>query len=979
MSKQEIEIAIKVRSETEQLRDTIEAFGHLRLAIKSVRDPFKEASQSARDFDKRLDDLSTHRKDLKKLQESLKDVAGSMPRVGGKIGGGDAGKSAEDAVAGFFPKVETLLGHPAAKVGMFAGKLVIEGIAAGMERNAMMEDQVVAFTPLLKSAEAAKDRVAELSAFAATSPFDLPSVAQASRTLEQFGGATLSTGEGLRIVGDAAAATGQPIGEVSRYMGELYAGLKNGTPVQETTQRMVEMNLISADQANHLNSLAESGGATGRAYEVLGETFGRFGGTMKAQGETLGGMVHTLKETWLSDLGEMTSGLSKLAKASLKTALEVQGAVPTAAQQLTDDALNARRRADAPKSREDLDQQIKDAEAKSAEIAQSLESAKQALAELKYANFLALGPISGYAAYKFTESRLKKDIEDLGQAKLAYKGVQKALAKDGETNLAESLETQKRQEEEAARKKSEYAYGEQLKQNEAEQLQRLEVRRRQSLPLKEQADLARADLAKLEEEKKGLEALKDRPNEFKQRTLDLTEELIEGTARLRVLEQGVEAEQRKAADDRERSARAAEQNAKQAEENLKKAEEQAQRTKKAADEAAAAAQKARDEASRKSLNDDIQSADSNWRMTRLEKYNYKRSVMLRELDGPVSEKEYDEYVEKQGPDPSNVGDMYLSNMTELRGQTEMFATDFAKILTSPISGFQSAFGSALDQLLEKGATAGEFFGGIAKGIATSMRKAFTDMVTNWVTSHIVMKGVALAYDGFLKLLRWAGVLDENKAEAQKIAPKVANATLASIGSFGVAAAIGVAAIAGILASMGAFAEGGLTPGKPTLAWVGEEGPELVIPAPATARFSAEQRAMLLEGKLPVLPGEARREAQAPASVEESARRVTALIAFAQGGLTPGTRTLAWVGERGPELVLPADVTARFSPQQQAMLLDGRLPAVAMPGDGNTSADGSRAPRTVRQNHYHYWDRAQMIADSRDDISAIVHDVLRSRA
>ncbi len=61
-----------------------------------------------------------------------------------------------------------------------------------------------------------------------------------------------------------------------------------------------------------------------------------------------------------------------------------------------------------------------------------------------------------------------------------------------------------------------------------------------------------------------------------------------------------------------------------------------------------------------------------------------------------------------------------------------------------------------------------------------------------------------------------------------------------------------------------------------------------------------------------------------------------LAAFAEGGLTPGTATLAVVGEKGPELVLPAHVTARLSPAERSALVAGDLSRGDPGGGGPTN-------------------------------------------
>lgn len=144
------------------------------------------------------------------------------------------------------------------------------------------------------------------------------------------------------------------------------------------------------------------------------------------------------------------------------------------------------------------------------------------------------------------------------------------------------------------------------------------------------------------------------------------------------------------------------------------------------------------------------------------------------------------------------------------------AGDLANVLMSPIEGFRDGLSQSLDDLILKGSSAGEFFGTLAAGIGTSMRRAFVDMVTNWVTSHVLMKGVSLAWKGFLSLMRKADVVEANATEAAKMPALAGTATLASIGSWGIAVAIGLAAITAVLAGIGAFADGGVVhgPGGP---------------------------------------------------------------------------------------------------------------------------------------------------------------------
>ena len=104
---------------------------------------------------------------------------------------------------------------------------------AAVGEAADRETMQTAFIPLLGSAKAAKDRMMELADFAAHTPFQLPEIAAASRTLETLTDGALSTGQGLTMVGDVASGTNTPFEELAVTIGRLYSGLDSGRPVGE--------------------------------------------------------------------------------------------------------------------------------------------------------------------------------------------------------------------------------------------------------------------------------------------------------------------------------------------------------------------------------------------------------------------------------------------------------------------------------------------------------------------------------------------------------------------------------------------------------------------------------------------------------------------------------------------------------------------------------------------------------------------------
>lgn len=152
------------------------------------------------------------------------------------------------AAAAFTP----LAGAAAAFLGVGSAALAFK---KSIDAAAGMETLQTSFNVLLGSTQAAKTRMQELARFAADTPFELPQVASASRTLETLTKGALSTGRGLTLVGDVASGTGQSFNEVAVTIGRLYDGLQSGRPVGEAMQRLQELGAISGDTRAQIEAL----------------------------------------------------------------------------------------------------------------------------------------------------------------------------------------------------------------------------------------------------------------------------------------------------------------------------------------------------------------------------------------------------------------------------------------------------------------------------------------------------------------------------------------------------------------------------------------------------------------------------------------------------------------------------------------------------------------------------------------------------
>jgi len=141
----------------------------------------------------------------------------------------------------------------AGAVALGAGLAFIKdasGKAAGIESLTMQ------FETLLGSAQKAGERMAEIKKFAASTPFEVANLSETSKLLQTLGGDMLATGEGLRMVGDAASIAGQPIQEVGLHIGRLFNAITSGTSAGESVARLQELGLMTGKVKLQFEALA---------------------------------------------------------------------------------------------------------------------------------------------------------------------------------------------------------------------------------------------------------------------------------------------------------------------------------------------------------------------------------------------------------------------------------------------------------------------------------------------------------------------------------------------------------------------------------------------------------------------------------------------------------------------------------------------------------------------------------------------------
>lgn len=186
---------------------------------------------------------------------------------------------AKDMATGVIKKVMGALTSPLAMLGVGGG--VAGTTAVGLDMVMQEQGITSAFKVMLGSADAAAQRVQELTTFAGQTPYKREDIYEASRVLQVFTGNALSTGDGLKMVGDIAAGTKQEFGDVALWVGRLYDAMKSGRPVGEMTSRLQEMGAIGGDARAGIEALADSGKDISKTWPLVTQAFGKFDGMME--------------------------------------------------------------------------------------------------------------------------------------------------------------------------------------------------------------------------------------------------------------------------------------------------------------------------------------------------------------------------------------------------------------------------------------------------------------------------------------------------------------------------------------------------------------------------------------------------------------------------------------------------------------------------------------------------------------------------
>lgn len=215
------------------------------------------------------------------------------------------------------------------------------GIAAiGVKYNATMETYATSFEVMTGSAEKAAEVVDELKDIAASTPFEMPELAETTQLLMNYGITADDALDKMQMLGDISQGSAEKMNRIATAYGQMSS---IGKVSLQDVKQMIEAGF------NPLQEISES---TGESMESLYDRIsagtisvdeitasmqrstsegGRYFQSMEKQSLTFSGQMSTLKEKVQGLLGNVTSGIfEKLAQDVLPKINEVLTTVNTA-------------------------------------------------------------------------------------------------------------------------------------------------------------------------------------------------------------------------------------------------------------------------------------------------------------------------------------------------------------------------------------------------------------------------------------------------------------------------------------------------------------------------------------------------------------------------------------------------------------------------------------------------------------------------
>lgn len=279
-----------------------------------------------------LDDLE---KDVNKVSKNLKNTLGNGLKTafsGAQKAASAFGKAAKTVASGVAKAFEVTTKAVAA-VGTALGAVA----TAGIKYNAEIEQYQTAFETMTGSAEEAAQVVEQLRDIGASTPFELPDLAETTQLLMNYGFEAQEAIDSMQMLGDISQGSSDKMQRVATAYGQMSSA---GKVSLEDINQMIEAGFnplqeISESTGESMSSLYDriSKGTISvdeitASMERATSEGGKYFQSMQKQSQTFSGQLSTLKDNANEFMGAITQGVFQ----SLSTGLLPQAI--SAVQQL---------------------------------------------------------------------------------------------------------------------------------------------------------------------------------------------------------------------------------------------------------------------------------------------------------------------------------------------------------------------------------------------------------------------------------------------------------------------------------------------------------------------------------------------------------------------------------------------------------------------------------------------------------------------
>nr|DAG61156.1 MAG TPA: tail tape measure protein [Caudoviricetes sp.] len=270
----------------------------------------KSLSQLAVQMNNAKADVIKTTKEIDNLGKESNDSAKQVDDLSKKMG--DAGVVTKGLNNGF-----TVLKGTMANLASQAISKVVDGfkelVGGAVDYQKSMEYYTTSFTVMTGSADKASETVKKLADIGATTPFDMPQLADATSLLMNFGFSADDAVDSMMMLGDISQGNAEKLNTIARAYGKMNSAQKVSL---ESINMMIDAGFnplqeISEKTGESMQSLYDRVSKGKMSVDEITESMkrstsegGKYFQSMDAQSQTLDGRLSTLSDTINSKLGE---------------------------------------------------------------------------------------------------------------------------------------------------------------------------------------------------------------------------------------------------------------------------------------------------------------------------------------------------------------------------------------------------------------------------------------------------------------------------------------------------------------------------------------------------------------------------------------------------------------------------------------------------------------------------------------------------